>query len=329
LSQVTSPIQTAPLQTSRTVAPSWGTFRHRTIPAVGNHEYKDGSGVAKAYFDFFNGSADSGLAGHRARGWYRKDVGNWTVLVINSERQVPAQVTWIRETLVGERNRCQVAIYHRPYFTSGPLLPHKPTQKPLIQALYDMGVEVVIGGHNHHNERLAPMNPSGTLDALGPRQLVAGGGGHRSLDNFTNLNPNSVWRSKAHGVLRLHLRSSSYSWEFLSLSGTAMDAGSAPCYGTFEEPVDTTPPDTTTPPPQITLTVSGSRLEAYYSNELRWSGAGGDSVDVWKDGRFKKRELNDGKYVNRQLYLGPATYTYKVCEKGSTVCSNDASVTYE
>ena len=57
--------------------PTWGRFRSRTSPAVGNHEYETAG--ARGYFDYF-GSA----AGARGKGWYAYDLGTWRIYVLNS-----------------------------------------------------------------------------------------------------------------------------------------------------------------------------------------------------------------------------------------------------
>jgi hypothetical protein len=61
---------------------------------------------------------------------------------------------------------------------------------------------------------------------------------------------------------------------------------------------------------------------------LDWTGARGTSVDVYRNGPLLGTTANDGHYVNGRTFQGPATYVYKVCETGSSVCSNEASVTF-
>ena len=57
--------------------PSWGRFKDRTRPAVGNHEYL--TRKAQPYFNYF-GSA----AGDPTKGYYSYDLGTWHIVVINS-----------------------------------------------------------------------------------------------------------------------------------------------------------------------------------------------------------------------------------------------------
>jgi hypothetical protein len=61
---------------------------------------------------------------------------------------------------------------------------------------------------------------------------------------------------------------------------------------------------------------------------LTWTGAQGATVDVYRDGVFTKNELNDGKYTNSRNLPGASQYTYKVCQAGTAVCSNNATVVF-
>lgn len=95
-------------------------------------------------------------------------------------------------------------------------------------------------------------------------------------------------------------------------------------------PVDTTPPPPPPPtPPAISLTVKGEkRADGKVYNTLDWLGAQGDSLNVHRNGAFISRQLNDGHYTNSRTYSGPVTYTYRVCETQTSVCSNEASVVF-
>jgi PKD repeat protein len=86
------------------------------------------------------------------------------------------------------------------------------------------------------------------------------------------------------------------------------------------------PPPATAP---IVLAVTGSvRNNAQYMT-LTWTGGSGTTLDVYRDNVFRTNTPNDGVYTNTRAFQGPITYTYKLCEVGSTTrCSNLASVTF-
>src|SRR5215213_1406170 len=58
-------------------APTWGTYKKRTRPAVGNHDYHTAG--AKPYFNYFRWRA-----GRPSRGYYSYDRGSWHIVALNS-----------------------------------------------------------------------------------------------------------------------------------------------------------------------------------------------------------------------------------------------------
>jgi hypothetical protein len=100
--------------------------------------------------------------------------------------------------------------------------------RPLFQALYDNGVEVLLSGHDHIYERFAPQAPSGAIDlARGVREFVVGTGG-KSLYTLGAPQPNSEARDgQTFGVLELTLYQQSYAWRFLSAPGGAVEDSQA------------------------------------------------------------------------------------------------------
>jgi hypothetical protein len=209
-------------------APTWGRHKARTRPAAGNHEYYTLG--AEPYFDYF-GSA----AGDRDKGYYSYDAGSWHVIVLNSNLAMSAgspEETWLRADLADHPARCTIAIWHHPRFSSGP---HgsSTTVRPLWQALYDAGADVVVVGHDHTYERFAPQTAAGALDlARGIREFVVGTGGGASLYAFNGIAPNSEVRNNTtRGVLKLTLYSDRYDWKFVPVAGGSFtDSGSASCH---------------------------------------------------------------------------------------------------
>ena len=91
-------------------------------------------------------------------------------------------------------------------------------------------------------------------------------------------------------------------------------------------PDDPDPPPP--PPPPIQLTVTGRSDATYQYLDLIWTGLTADSVDIYLDGRFRKIAPNRGKNTLTIKFTGAATYRTKVCEKRSSVCSNEASASF-
>jgi PKD repeat protein len=85
---------------------------------------------------------------------------------------------------------------------------------------------------------------------------------------------------------------------------------------------------TVTKPPSIVLRVSGRTEANKQYMTLDWTGARGTNVDVYRNGALIKSTSNDGHWVNSRTFQGAASYTYKICETGTTVCSNQATVVF-
>jgi hypothetical protein len=83
----------------------------------------------------------------------------------------------------------------------------------------------------------------------------------------------------------------------------------------------------TPPPPTVTLALNGYRVKGKAQVDLTWSGATGASVDVQRNGTVVATTPNDGAHTD---ILGKVsgTFTYRVCNAGTTTCSNTASATF-
>jgi hypothetical protein len=223
--------------------PTWGRHKARTRPAPGNHEYLTPG--AAGYFAYFAPDGAPPL------GYYSYDVGRWHVVVLNSMTQWTAcpppktspddgrtcvgdaaQRLWLIADLARHRNRCTIAYFHHPRFSSA----RHGSQYEMQQfwdILYARGVDVVVSGHDHVYERFAPQDPDGNADpARGIRQFVVGTGG-AGLYEFSTVLPNSEVRiNDTHGVLALALGRGGYAWSFIPVGdgGSSRDAGVGRCH---------------------------------------------------------------------------------------------------
>ncbi len=211
----------------RCYEPSWGRHRSRTYPVPGNHDY--GSPGAAGYFAYFGERA-----GSPGRGYYSFRLGDWLLLMLNSNIEIGAgseQLSWLRAQLELRSGGCEIVISHHPRFSSGS---HGGSagMSAVWDVLYEHGVEVAIGGHDHIYERFAPMAPSGALDEMrGVRQFVVGTGGFKPYAIRRSLLHNSQVRaSGTSGVLKLLLGDGEYQWEFVPVAGkTFRDWGGGKC----------------------------------------------------------------------------------------------------
>jgi calcineurin-like phosphoesterase family protein len=216
--------------------PTWGRFKERTRPALGNHEYGEFS--ASGYFHYWGAQA-----GPASKGFYSYDLGSWHIVVLNTNCNVSApggcakdspQETWLRADLAGHSKACILAYGHHALFSSGVFKRHAlhPEIKPLWDDLYAAHADLILAGHEHSYERFAPQDPEGNPEvARGIREIVVGTGG-RSHDPLGFPIPNSEVRDwQTYGVLKLTLAPGKYDWEFIPEEGKSFrDSGSGVCH---------------------------------------------------------------------------------------------------
>lgn len=210
---------------------TWGRHKWRTRPAVGNHEY--GTKDAAGYFSYFGAAA-----GTPGQGWYSYDVGDWHVVVLNSNcEQVGCtkgspQLEWLEADLAASGAACTAAIFHHARFSSGK---HGGYDEVGVfwDVLYRHGAEVVINGHDHSYERLMPITPRGAPDPHhGIREFVVGTGGvgHHPW-SLPPLPVTEARNNESFGVLKLDLRPDGYDWEFVPADlGGFSDIGTGTCH---------------------------------------------------------------------------------------------------
>jgi hypothetical protein len=228
--------------------PSWGqpTLRALTRPVPGNHEYDQGRSDARGYFDYWNGPGrDTGPAGQRGVGYYSYDIGDWHLIALNTSdgcRQIPCAPgspmhSWLARDLKATSKRCVLAYWHHPRFQMGTAHKDNPRVAPLWNLLYDARADVVLTGHDHNFQQLAPLDKRGRPDPeRGIRSFVVGTGGaypYVGLDPHQHPGAAEAMFSQQVGVLLLTLEAASYSWRFLAADGTpdgrVMAKGSDSC----------------------------------------------------------------------------------------------------
>ena len=201
--------------------PTWGAFKARTRPSIGNHEFGNGvTANATPYYDYFNGvGIQNGPAGDRGLGYYSYNIGSgastWHIVVLNSECEpgsgywLPggcdensAQDLWLENDLATSPTNNIIAMMHKPRYSSSGNFSHL---QHLWQDLYEAGADIALGGHWHNYERMRPANASGNADDdFGIRQFVVGTGGV-GLTGFGTIRSTSEERNQtAHGVHQVH-----------------------------------------------------------------------------------------------------------------------------
>ncbi|HEY1100612.1 MAG TPA: metallophosphoesterase [Myxococcota bacterium] len=220
--------------------PAWGAFKSRTIPVVGNHDWRTPN--AGGYRSTFAGrfTQDGPL-------WFSQDVEGvdvdgtpvkWRVVVLDSDCDMldcgkdGAQYKWLTAELAKQKllgQQCSIVMFHHPRFSSGP---HGDAvfMSKMWKDLADAGVDLVLAGHDHIYERFPAMDENGVLDDKnGMPSLVVGTGG-KSHYPAPFARAHSITRSSdTDGVLVLRLTKTGWTSGLWTTGGGVMDVHSGTC----------------------------------------------------------------------------------------------------
>jgi hypothetical protein len=215
--------------------PFWGSLKPRVHPALGNHDWRTGN--ANGYFGYWGAAA-----GPVNQGWYSFDVGTWHVIVLSSYcgkvggcSAATPQGKWLAADLAAHTNRCTLAVWHHPYYTSFVQPDYSGGQSGIQgfwKPLYQAGADVVVNAHSHDYERFAPQDPYGAADPQrGIRQFIVGTGGGELHTNYVQVANEEAVNDATWGVLELTLHASSYDWKFVPVAGSSYtDSGTGSCH---------------------------------------------------------------------------------------------------
>jgi hypothetical protein len=215
---------------------SWGAFKARMRPTIGNHEHDILEGPTRVgtdceppssagYFAYFGSAAPANA--------YSFDVGGWHFATVDSTCSLAwcaDEASWLSQDLAAHPTACSLVFYHHPRWSSG--VEGGLIQRDLFwRAAVAGGADIVLDGHDHDYERFAPMDAEGAGSAVGVREFVVGTGGYSHIPLLT-VQPNSVVRNgETFGVLKLTLRAGAYTWQFIPIAGqTFTDEGAGSCH---------------------------------------------------------------------------------------------------
>jgi hypothetical protein len=211
----------------------YGRFRAITNPVIGNHEYLTPGGAG--YFDYWDNIPH----------YYSYDAAGWHFVALDSSAELgqlhpgSAQYEWLAADLGANRARCTVVYMHHPRFSvaegGG-----RPRLSDVWSLLAARRVTLAIAGHAHSYERWTPLDGSGSPDAGGVTQLVAGAGGYEVVPGVRN-DARLASAAAVSGALRLDLGSDDVAFSYVDTTGRVMDAGAIGCKSTGDPLPPTTP----------------------------------------------------------------------------------------
>jgi len=77
----------------------------------------------------------------------------------------------------------------------------------------------------------------------------------------------------------------------------------------------------------LVLTGSVSKDKGSKQIDLQWTGGSGDVVDLYREGVIIEYALDARSYTD-VIGRASGSYTYRVCETFTNVCSNDLTIAY-
>ena len=144
--------------------PDWGRLKSITMPTPGNHDPP-----SSGYGAYFGKPAN-----------YSYELGAWHLIALDSTG-IAGAAAFLEADLARHANRCILAYWHHPRFSSGAVHGNDARLGPLWDLLYAAGGDVVLSGHDHLYERFAPQTPTAQASPTGIRQFVVGTGGKGKL----------------------------------------------------------------------------------------------------------------------------------------------------
>ena len=227
-------------QYARCFEPTWGRFKSRTLPVVGNHEYR--TEHAAGFRGTFAGrfTQDGPL-------WWSTDVEGkgsdgaavrWHVIALDTNcDEVDCNVGGAQHAFVvadlkskaATTADCTVAMFHHPRFSSGP---HGDATSidALWRALAEGGVDLALSGHDHIYERFPAMNGEGAEDAVrGIPSIVVGTGGRSHYPAVVARAHSLVRFDDAFGVLAILPKKGGATLRFSGVDGRVRDEHELRC----------------------------------------------------------------------------------------------------
>ncbi|RZO64810.1 MAG: metallophosphoesterase family protein [Sandaracinaceae bacterium] len=157
-------------------------------PTMGNHEAKTDNG--QPYLDVYH-LPEVALREADQERYYSFDYGNahFTVLDSNDASLIPifldvnGRITddmfdWMVEDIGGSDADWQIVVMHHPFYSSSERGIRHGTVEQFRSVLEELGVDLILAGHDHHYERSVPLYGGCTdVEPRGLTEIIAGGSG--------------------------------------------------------------------------------------------------------------------------------------------------------
>jgi len=194
-----------------------GSATNRFYSVMGNHDWDVGNSAA-SYTSYFS------LPGNER--YYTFTQGNVQFFMLSSDPRETDGVTvgstqynWFTSQIAQSTARWQVVMFHHPFQTSNSS--HAPTTY-MNWGFENMGVDMVMSGHNHFMERLS----------YGGIPWFVQGAGGRSHYSIGTPAANSMFRNTAdYGFSMVTATESTLTHQFMRADGTVLETFAVPAPG--------------------------------------------------------------------------------------------------
>jgi len=148
--------------------------------------------------------------------------------------------------------------------------------------------------------------------------------GSATDDADGNVSAQLVWTSSRDGVIGSGATVKTSSLTINSHTVTAKVSDTLGAEGQASVSISITAPSGET----ISLSVTGYKVKGAQHADLAWSGASGGSVDVYRNNVRITTTQNDGSHTDAIGAKGGGSYTYRLCNAGTSTCSLDQVVAF-
>ena len=205
---------------SKYFLPKWKPLLGKSWAVPGNHEYK--SANVSGYRNLI---AKFGMPSTGTELWWVQQLEGWTVIGLDSEALTgasgAAQIAFINQTLEANNGRPTIVTWHRPTFSRGYHGDQVDTQELWKAVSADKDVKLVLWAHEHNYEQVERTISLGAAGEHKINTIVVGTGGADLRTCKTRNIPGELICGKKnnYGVLKLNLKSTSYSWSYRNANG--------------------------------------------------------------------------------------------------------------
>jgi predicted MPP superfamily phosphohydrolase len=174
--------------------------------SLGNH---DNAAVEKAYKPFNMNNQQ----------YYTFKKGNVQFFALDSNYMDPKEVAWLTKELQDAGADWKICYFHHPLYSSAAFHGSSLELRQILEPLFvKYGVQVVLAGHDHVYERIAPQK--------GIYYFVAGSGGELRKGNLRKTELTEVGYDQDQVFLMVEISGDDLDFEAVSRLGKIVDSGS-------------------------------------------------------------------------------------------------------